>query len=97
MANDVTKEMIQNMADAKAAYISAQARGMGVVTAKERMKNIAFNYYEQLLKAAQENISLREEIDALDAALADADKELKELRQIHKKSGKSQSTQSQTA
>lgn len=97
MANYVTKEMIQNMADANAAYISAQARGMGVAVAKERMKNIAFNYYEQLLKAAQENISLHEEIDALDAALADADKELKELRQIHKKSGKSQSTQSQTA
>ena len=44
MANYVTKEMIQNMADANAAYISAQARGMGVAVAKERMKNIAFNY-----------------------------------------------------
>lgn len=74
------REIVQNMADAQAAYIAAQARGMGVAVAKERMKNIAFNYYDQLRKAAQENISLREEVDALDAALADADKELKELR-----------------
>lgn len=87
MANTdyITKEMLQSMADAQAAYISAQARGMGVALAKERMKNIAFNYYEQLQKAAQENISLREEIDALDEALADADKNLEELRMAEDK------------
>lgn len=73
-------DMIKEMMDAKMEYIAAQNRRAGVSAAKERMKNIAFNYYDQLIKAAQENISLREEVDSLDAALADADEELKKLK-----------------
>lgn len=73
-------DMIKEMMDAKMEYIAAQTRRAGIVAAKERMKNIAFNYYDQLIKAAQENISLREEVDSLDAALADADEELKKLK-----------------
>ena len=74
------KKIIEEMTNAKAEYIAAQTRRAGIVAAKERMKNIAFNYYDQLIKAAQENISLREEVDSLDAALADADEELKKLK-----------------
>ena len=73
-------DIIKEMTDAKMEYIAAQNRRAGVSAAKERMKNIAFNYYDQLIKAAQENISLREEVDSLDAALADADEELKKLK-----------------
>lgn len=78
------KDIVQAMATAKAEYSAAIARGSGVAVAKERMKNIAFNYYDQLQNAMLENISLREEVEALDTALADADQELKELREKKK-------------
>ena len=54
------------------------------------MKNIAFNYYDQLIDAAKENISLREEVESLDEALANADEELKELKKPKKKAGKTE-------
>ena len=75
------KEIAEKMADAQAAYMAAQARGMGIAMVKERMKNIAFNYFDELRKAALENISLREEVDSLDAALADADEELRKVKE----------------
>lgn len=62
---------------------------MGVAVAKERMKNIAFNHYDQLIKALMENKSLNEEVDALDAALKEAEEELKTLK------GKQKPTKSQ--
>jgi len=82
------KEIIEKMTNAKAEFIAAQNRGSGIAVAKERMKNIAFNYFDQLIDAAKENASLREEVAALDAALADADEELKELKKSKKKTEK---------
>lgn len=84
-------ELIETMNAARSEYQSALVRGMGVAVAKERMKNIAFNHYDQLLKALAENQSLNEEVDALDSALADAEKKLKELSSTGKqKAAKSQ-------
>lgn len=82
-------ELIEAMAAARSEYQSALTRGMGVVVAKERMKNIAFNHYDQLIKALMENKSLNEEVDALDAALKEAEEELKTLK------GKQKPTKSQ--
>lgn len=65
------------LAQAKMEYTSALARMGGVSVAKERLKNVLFNHFEELIDAALENISLREEVDALDAALKEADEELK--------------------
>lgn len=83
-------KIIEEMTNAKAEYVAAQTRGAGIAGAKERMKNIAFNYYDQLIDAAKENISLREEVESLDEALANADEELKELKKPKKKAGKTE-------
>lgn len=82
-------EVIDKMKKAKSEYEFASARGSGMVAAKERMKNIAFNYFDKLLDALIQNDSLQEEIDALDRALADADNELKELKTRPKNKKKS--------
>lgn len=77
-------ELIEAMAAARSEYQSALTRGMGVAVAKERMKNIAFNHYDQLIKALMENKSLNEEVDALDVALKEAEEELKTLKEKQK-------------
>lgn len=82
-------ELIEAMSVARSEYQSALTRGMGVAVAKERMKNIAFNHYDQLIKALIENKSLNEEVDALDIALKEAEEELKTLK------GKQKPTKSQ--
>lgn len=81
---DDLKIIIKTMADVKAKYEFAKTCGIGVAAAKESMKNVAFNYFDQLQNIAQENISLREEIEMLNVALADSDKELKALREKKK-------------
>ena len=59
------------------------ARSSGVSVAKERMKNLLFNYYDALVQAAVDNVSLREEVKSLDEALQEADKENDELRKVN--------------
>ena len=38
--------MVENLGRAKQEFITAKARNSGVAVAKERMKNLLFNYYE---------------------------------------------------
>lgn len=60
------------------------ARSSGVSVAKERMKNLLYNYYDALVQAAVDNVSLREEVKSLDEALQEADKENDELQKYQK-------------
>ena len=73
-------KIISEMKLAKDQYELALETGMGVDRAKERMKNIAFNYFQQLLECAENNQKLQEQADMLRIALEDSDKELLELK-----------------
>ena len=77
----MTPEMISSLSSAKMELISAKARSSGVNIAKERMKNLLFNYYEDLIQAALENVSLKEEVSSLEIGLDESDNENKKLRQ----------------
>ena len=79
--------MIEKLRAAEAEYKYAMARGSGIAMAKERMKNLLFNYFDQLLQAAIENEALREEVESLDAALKEADDELKKLKKPKRAEG----------
>lgn len=76
----MTKEMIVSLSAAKQAQVSAKASQSGVSVAKERMKNILYNYYDELIQAALDNITLREENEALEIALQESDDENQSLR-----------------
>lgn len=73
-------EIVENLTRAKREYESAMARRGGVGVAKERIRNLLFNYFDQLLSAYIENKSLHEEVEALDTALREADEELKKTK-----------------
>lgn len=75
-----TKKIIDDMTDVKSEYEFALARGSGIASTKERMKNVGFNYFDQLLDIAKQNIALKEQIEVLNVALEDSDRELAELK-----------------
>lgn len=75
----MTPEMINSLSSAKMELISAKARSSGVNVAKERMKNLLFNYYEDIIQFVLEAKSLQEEVEALEAGLEDSDNENKKL------------------
>lgn len=47
---------------------------------RERLMNILFNRAEEILKALEQAIDLKEEVTALDAALKEATAEIKEYK-----------------
>ena len=73
------KNIIPQLKAAKKNYEAAQARMSGVASAREGMKNLLFNYFDELLQAAIDNEALREEVEALDVALKEADAEIQQL------------------
>ena len=76
----MTADKISSLSAAKSALISAKASNAGVSVAKERMKNLLFNYYEDLIATALECANLKEEVESLEAALFESDQENAELR-----------------
>ena len=84
--NEVNIEtIIREMSLAKGQYETAQETGIGVNAAKERMKNIAFNYFVKLLDIAKKSGELNSQVEALTIALNDSDKELSALKKAKKK------------
>ena len=77
--------MYEELKNAKIAYTAALASRSGVVAAKERMKNILFNYYEDLISLAEENKKLIEENESLNVALQEADEDLAKVEAELKK------------
>ena len=81
----ITAEKIEAISKAKHELTSAKARNSCVMAAKERMKNLLFNYCDDLVNLALENQRLNSEIESLNAALDEADQEYNELKQELKK------------
>ena len=73
-------KIISEMTLAQSAYNLAKETNIGLAQAKERMKNIAFNYFDELLEAAKNAQTLQDEVNMLNIALEDSDKELAELK-----------------
>ena len=76
----ITQEKIQNLLDARNELDAAKRRGMGVSGPMNRVTNLLREYMYDLLDVAKENQILREENDALSAAIAEQDKELDMLK-----------------
>ena len=77
------QEHYTNLSDARIAYESAKARGNGIAGAKETLKNLLFNYAQEIIddlcgqQALHDKIAeLEAEVEALNEALDEADKEL---------------------
>lgn len=75
-------EFIEAMKEIRFEYQKAVARNSAhsINVEKERMKNAAFNHYDELLRIADEYEKLKEENKMLEDALAEADAEIKSLR-----------------
>ena len=77
------KAHYENLSDARVAYENAMARGNGITGPKETLKNLLFNYSQEIIedlgkqqKLADRIAELEEEVTVLNEALAEADKEL---------------------
>jgi hypothetical protein len=70
-------------------YETALSTGLGVGKAKERLMNVLFNARNELVEAAKEGAGLHEQVDALNAALADADETIRALK-ARRKPGKAE-------
>lgn len=81
------QEHYTNLSDASIAYESAKARGNGIAGAKERLKNLLFNYAQEIIddlggqQALHDKIAdLEAEVEALNGALDEVDKELADMK-----------------
>lgn len=74
------KEIRDALSSAVIGYKSAVSTSVGIGPAKEKLKNLLFNYRQYLVLAAVENVELKKENEALNAALVDSDDEIDELR-----------------
>lgn len=81
------QEHYTNLTDAHIAYESAKARGNGIAGAKETLKNLLFNYAQEIIddlggqQALHYKIAdLEAEVEALNGALDEADKELADMK-----------------
>ena len=77
-------KIISEMKLAKDQYALAKSTNIGTAYARERMKNIAFNYFDDLLDVAIKSKELSEKVDLLNIALEDSDRELAELKKKEK-------------
>ena len=73
-------KMIADMTMVKNKYELAKHTGIGLAAAKEQMKNVAFNYFDELLTAVKDGSVQAEQIAALNVALEDSDRELAKLK-----------------
>ena len=76
----MTPEAIEAISKAKHDLVSAKARNSGVMAAKEKMKNLLFNYHDDIVKMAMEFQNLQDEVSVLEGALEESDLENNELR-----------------
>ena len=77
----MTKEKIDALARAKRELKAAIARNSGITAAKDRMKNLLYNNYEDLASLAEENNRLRSQNKVLNDALDGADRDNDALRE----------------
>ena len=77
----MTKEKIDALARAKRELKAAIGRNSGITAAKDRMKNLLYNNYEDLVSLAEENNRLRSQNKVLNDALDEADRDNDALRE----------------
>ena len=77
----IAQEKINALKSAKVSYMEAVTRKSGVSVAKERMMNLLFTYFDDLMSLVKECEELQEEISALEAALTESEEEVKHLRE----------------
>lgn len=80
-------KIISEMELAKQEYIYAQDSTMGIRRARERMLNLAWNYYDDLLAALKENADLQEQLASMEAALLAKSKPVAEPTTAKRKGG----------
>ena len=76
----LSADQIAALFSAKNTLITAKAANAGVSLAKERMKNLLFNYCDDLVNTALEYGKLKEEVESLETALEESDQENAQLR-----------------
>lgn len=94
------KNFIEQIESAQIDYLAALSRGSGTAGARDRLKNILFTFCGEIMEALRRtaelekaNAKLAEDLDALDAALAEADKENVELKKaVAEKKARSKKT-----
>lgn len=74
------KKIISEMTLAREQFNLAKDTGIGLAAAKEKMKNIGFTYFDDLLEAAKKAVALEDEVATLNVALEDSDRELAALK-----------------
>ena len=74
------KKIISEMTLAREQFNLAKDTGIGLAAAKEKMKNIGFTYFDDLLEAAKKAVALEDEVATLNVALEDSDRELSALK-----------------
>ncbi len=73
------KEMVRDVQDQAFRLKNAESTGMLLRDERERMKNVLYNYKEEILEAIAMADEAEEKINILELQLDDADRELKEL------------------
>lgn len=73
-------DIIKQLSFAEEQYQAALTAGMGTGKAAASLKNMLFNARQTLIAAARENAALREELEAANAALSDADAQIQRLK-----------------
>ena len=94
------KNFIEQIESAQIDYLAALSRGSGAAGARDRLKNVLFTFCGEIMEALRRtaelekaNAKLAEDLDALDAALAEADKENVELKKaVAEKKARSKKT-----
>jgi len=81
-------ELIEKLERAKADVDAANANGMGRGVANDRLRNMLVSNFDAIVAGLKKVAELTEEVAALDAALAQADDELRELRKPKGKASK---------
>ena len=76
----MTSEQIQAINKARQEVKAAKGRNSGLQAAKEKMKNLLFNYCDDIVRLTADYQKLQQERDALSVALDEMDLENDELR-----------------
>lgn len=77
-----TKELREMLLAQNGKLVQVMAGGAKQMEAKERMKNLLFNYKDDIFAALLSTQKLEEDVKLLELELADAERELDELTKI---------------
>lgn len=79
------ENLLKKLRQAKMDMEAAKVRGSGVAAARDRIKNLMYTNYAVITEALDDHGKMTEEIEMLNNALSEADRELAALRKKGKK------------